>query len=264
MSWKAISRSAIGTSHLKQHLPCQDYGSYQIFNKVIVGAVADGAGSAKYADIGAKLAVETVIEHFAKFEAYLRKRKHFWQKNIPPITEKYATKIFTKAVKKVAAVLKEQAITKGYSVNDLACTLLIVIATPTWIAAMQIGDGFIAVRFPDQLQVLFPPDKGEYINETTFVTSAKALKAMRVCVCEGKQEFICVATDGLEQVAIRMSDGTPFSPFFQPLEQYLQETPNPEMEDEYLSSFLNSDRLNARTNDDKTLLLCLYDNSNSH
>lgn len=261
MSWKAISRSAIGTSHLKRHLPCQDYGSYQVFNKVIVGAIADGAGSAKYADIGAKLAVDTVIEHFGEFEAYLRKRKHFWQRNIPPITERYATKIFTKAVKKVAVVLKEQAITKGYSVNDLACTLLIVIATPNWIAAMQIGDGFIAVRFPDQLQILFPPDKGEYINETTFVTSANALKAMQVCVYEGKQKFICAATDGLERVAIRMSDGTPFTPFFQPLEEYLQETPNPETEDEYLNDFLSSDRLNARTDDDKTLLLCLYDNN---
>lgn len=262
MTWKAIARSAVGTSHLKQSLPCQDYGSYKVLNKVIVGAVADGAGSAKYADVGAKLAVDTVLEHFTKFEAWLCKQKRFWQKNFPPLSDRQATKIFAKAVKKVVAALEKQAVTKGYSVNDLACTLLVVVATPTWIAAMQIGDGFIAVRFQEQVQVLFPPDKGEYINETTFVTSTNALKAMRVCVHEGNQEFICAATDGLERVAIRMSDWTPFIPFFQPLEAYLQETHNPEAEDEYLRSFLDSDRLNARTDDDKTLLLCLYDNSN--
>ena len=59
MGWRAIARSSIGTSHKKQQMPCQDYGDYCISNNVIVGAVADGAGSAKFADIGAKLSVKT-------------------------------------------------------------------------------------------------------------------------------------------------------------------------------------------------------------
>ena len=137
-------------------------------------------------------------------------------------------------------------------------------ATPEGIAAMQIGDGFITVRYPEQdPQLLFPPDKGEYINETTFVTSSNALKDMKVVVQPGQPEFICASTDGLERLAIRMSDWTPFTPFFQPLEQYLGETNNLEESDEYLLSFLNSDRLNARTDDDKTLFLCLYDSSSN-
>jgi hypothetical protein len=127
---------------------------------------------------------------------------------------------------------------------------------------MQIGDGFIVVRPNlEAHQLLFPPDKGEYINETTFVTSANALDKMRVGVRSLKPQFICAATDGLERVAIRMSDWTPFTPFFQPLEEYLQQTSDLEQEDEYLIGFLDSDRLNARTDDDKTLLLCCYDDS---
>ena len=62
MNWKAIARSAIGTSHIKQQMPCQDYGDYKIINNAIIGVVADGAGSAKYSDVGAKLAVDTVLE----------------------------------------------------------------------------------------------------------------------------------------------------------------------------------------------------------
>ena len=164
----------------------------------------------------------------------------------------------------VVAAMDAQALSKDYSIDDLACTLLVVIATPTWVAAMQIGDGFIVVR-PEQEDriLLFPPDKGEYINETTFVTSANALNGMKVGVFSGKPEFICASTDGLERVAIRISDYTPFTPFFQPLEEYLQETSNPEQSDEYLMSFLDSDRLNARTDDDKTLLLCCYDDSSN-
>ncbi len=42
MNWKAIARSATGTSHEKQQLPCQDYGDYKIINDAIIGVVADG------------------------------------------------------------------------------------------------------------------------------------------------------------------------------------------------------------------------------
>jgi hypothetical protein len=54
-----------------------------------------------------------------------------------------------------------------------------------------------------------------------------------------------------------MKDWTPFDPFFQPLDKYMKETSKPETEDE-IKNFLDSDRLNARTDDDKTLLLCFY------
>lgn len=289
MNWKAIARSAIGTSHQKQQMPCQDYGSYKIIGNAIVGAVADGAGSAKYADIGAKLAVKTVLEAFTEqdiitiTESDLSNRVNEtkdqtnWvlkplslltttDKNgsvaINPSRSELGVSQFTKVVKQVVSALEQQAANEGYSVNDLACTLLVFIATPNRVAAMQIGDGFITVRYPQQPpQLLFAPDKGEYINETTFVTSANALQAMRVEIKPGQPEFICASTDGLERLAIRLSDWTPFAPFFQPLEQYLRETNNLEESDEYLMSFLNSERLNARTDDDKTLLLCLYDSS---
>lgn len=155
--------------------------------------------------------------------------------------------------------MQTKALRDSYSVNDLACTLLVFIATPNWISAMQIGDGFIVVHpEEEEYQLLFPPDKGEFINETTFVTSVNALNDMQVCVKPGKQRFICASTDGLERVAIQMNNWTPFPPFFKPLEEYLCETTNPEKEDEYIRNFLESDRLNAHTNDDKTLLLCLY------
>lgn len=52
MNWKAVARSASGTSHQNQGIGCQDYGNYRIFGDVIVGAVADGAGSAKHSDVG--------------------------------------------------------------------------------------------------------------------------------------------------------------------------------------------------------------------
>jgi hypothetical protein len=294
MTWKAIARSAIGTSHQKQNIPCQDYGDYKIIDRTIIGVVADGAGSAKYSDMGAKLAVNTVLKTFTEqnivditelftVESSVSETENSvasawtWnflgktdKKNTATATiaqspsEQKAKQLFSNIVNQVITALKAQAAKENYSIEDLACTLLIVIATPDGVAAMQIGDGFITVRYPEASpQLLFPPDKGEYINETTFVTSANALAEMQVVLQTGQPEFICASTDGLERLAIRISDWTPFAPFFNPLEQCLRETDNLEESDEYLMSFLNSEKLNARTDDDKTLFLCMYDKSDS-
>jgi len=298
MVWKGVSRHAIGTSHKAQEMPCQDYGGCRIIGNLIIGAVADGAGSAKYSDVGAKLAVETTLEYLQSgiiesprnreydcenFDAILTGQNATKPLNLAILLWQFVTKLFKKAItktttglqkeeaiylfttilKEVITALTDEANNNGYLINDLACTLLIFVATPHWIAAMQIGDGFIVVRPQDSeddsdYKIIFKPDKGEFVNETTFVTSTNALHEMQVEVLEGTQEFICASTDGLEKVAIRTSNWRPFPPFFDPLKEYMRETNNPEKESDYLDNFLNSDQLNARTNDDKTLLLCLY------
>ena len=101
MSWRAIARSAVGTSHQKQQLPCQDYGGCKILNKVILGAVADGAGSAKYSDIGAKVAVKTALGYLTGVEEWLQKRLRFWQSHPQALSEEQARRLFAKTVKKV-------------------------------------------------------------------------------------------------------------------------------------------------------------------
>ena len=256
MGWKAIARYDVGTSHQSQELPCQDYGDYGIFQDVIVGVVADGAGSAKYSDVGSELAVKTVIDWFERVNKS-SEQQEFSQSLSQIETEK----VFARIVQEVIAELRQLASEKDYAFNDLACTLLVFIATPHWLGAMQIGDGFIVVRPQDSedYQLLFQPDKGEFANETTFITSKDALAEMQVKVISEPQKFICASTDGLEKLAIRISDWKPFPPFFKPFEEYLEETANPEDEAEYLVNFLKSERLNARTDDDKTLLLCLWE-----
>jgi Protein phosphatase 2C len=263
MSWKAIARSSKGTSHKKLEKPCQDAGNRKIhLENFLFGAVADGAGSSKYSDEGADLAVDTALKKIEEKLRDLDRYSHSIPKNkfeIGELSEKEVKQLFTDIVTEVKTTLQEKAVQKKCSIDDLACTLSIVVGTPEWFAAMQIGDGFIAIRGKkkQEYEILFPPDKGEYINETTFVTSSNALNAMRVEVRSQQIEFICAATDGLERVAIDMKDWTPFDPFFQPLDKYMKETSDPETEDE-IKNFLDSDRLNARTDDDKTLLLCFY------
>ena len=252
MVWRAIVRSSIGTSHQKRQIPCQDYGQYLIANDLVIGAVADGAGSARYAEVGAELAVKTALFNL---DAWVKRNKVFL-----PIAELEARVLFSWVLATIVTELKAEAASRGCLLSDMACTLMTFIAAPGWIAAAQVGDGFIVTGCrANQYQLLFQPTKGEFINETTFVTAANAEQEMQVCVRLEEQTFLCVATDGLERVALQLQEWLPFARFFQPLQDFMWTTSSPEQEDEYICNFLTSERLNARTDDDKTLLLCVYD-----
>jgi serine/threonine protein phosphatase PrpC len=270
VGWRAIARSVIGTRHQEQQQPCQDYGAVIVAapkslrdrHGVIIGAVADGAGSARHADIGAKLAVATTLKYLVSSEAWLQKRQRSWQDWSNSPSADLIHNLFTKAVTRSQAQLTQKANTQGWHPEDLACTLLAFLATPNWIAALQIGDGFMVVHYGQsqgEYNLLFQPDRGEFANQTTFVTAAEALTSMQVRIVGQSPRFIAVATDGLEKVALRQKDWAPFAPFFRPFEEYLDETPHPETDDAYLVDFLASERLNQKTDDDKTLLLCRFD-----
>ena len=68
------------------------------------------------------------------------------------------------------------------------------------------------------------------------VASSNALEDMQIKVLNEPAAFICVATDGVEKVSIDYKNWQPFPPFFQPLEEYLQQTKTPLKED--LKEFL--------------------------
>ena len=234
-------------------------------NKILLGAVADGAGSAKYSDIGSKIAVKTALSFLESyFEQLIENKKLFPEqprRNIPTIAQ--AQNLYNDLLNDVLKATNQEAEKRNCQYQNLASTLIVFFATPNCMSAMQIGDGFITVRPIDSdFQLLFTPDKGEYINETTFTTSTDAFEQMQVKVLETRCNFICASTDGLEKVAINLRNWQPFPPFFNPLEEYMKETPEPEKDDRYIIDFLNSERLNARTNDDKTLLLGLFNESN--
>jgi serine/threonine protein phosphatase PrpC len=63
--WRAVGTSVAGTSHAELNIPCQDYSAYQ---RVVIGstpalviAIADGAGSARLSQVGAREAVEYLL-----------------------------------------------------------------------------------------------------------------------------------------------------------------------------------------------------------
>lgn len=266
MPWKAIACSATGTSHEKIEKPCQDYADFIKVNAsgdvddhgdILIGALCDGAGSCKYSDIGSQLAVKTVLKLLRDWLKWLQQQRQDLSR---PISQAEAHQVFTQITAKVKEEFAAKAQQMSCKSKDLSCTLLSVVATPQWLAAMQIGDGFIVIRQPDlEYQLLFQSQKGEYANQTTFITASNALEKMESKVVPGQQQFIFASTDGLERLALEIrQQAKPHPPFFDDFRDAIKIRSEDE-EKISTQEWLNSDKVNKRTDDDKTILLGWYD-----
>ncbi|MDX2096160.1 MAG: protein phosphatase 2C domain-containing protein [Leptolyngbyaceae cyanobacterium bins.59] len=257
-SWKALVRSAKGTTTRQTPLHCYDAGQYRVFDAIIVGAIASGLETAPYGDLGSKLAVEMIVDELL---IQVRSEGGQWHKPVLPRvlkSERAATHLFTPLVKQVREGLQIQAGSNEYDVNHLACTLMAFVATPFWMAALHIGGGLLVVRSVEgSYQVLFPDSEVQTIDRLPL-THPQALSTLQVCVYPQPLSFLCAATPPLIPVALQSPDRTPFSPFFQPLEDYIRDTPVPEEDASYLVEFLNSESLQSRVSTDRTILLGCY------
>jgi hypothetical protein len=100
---------------------------------------------------------------------------------------------------------------------------------------------------------------GEYANMTNFITDDEAVSIMKSRVYQSRVTRVAAFTDGLQRLALNLSNNTPHEPFFAPFFSVLA-TVGENKEDELtaaLVAFLNSDAVNERTDDDKTLALAL-------
>jgi hypothetical protein len=140
--------------------------------------------------------------------------------------------------------------------RDFACTLLFVLADDTTSAFVQVGDGAIVIHREDEYVPVFWPETGEYANCTFFVTDNEAVEHIQYAV-DARVDEVGLLTDGLQSLALRYDMRTAHAPFFRPMFQRLRrevDTESPELF-EAMREFLDSTAVNARTDDDKTLLL---------
>jgi hypothetical protein len=236
----------IGTSHVAQRLPCQD--AHQIVtleNGFLIIAVADGAGSAKRSEEGARCVVGTSA-------LYLTDRL----KETQPATAEDCEELLENAVVHSRTELEKLA--PGEKFNDVATTLLLTIVTDRWLSTIQVGDGAVVCRsVAGSLRVLSELGQSEYINETTFLTSSDyRARLHRVTLPSTDIEGLAMFTDGIELLAVRYADNTAHEPFFASMFEFAK---NPNSTKAELEEFLRSDRVCERTDDDKTLVLAVRD-----
>lgn len=256
MGWVYGFASVKGTSHEKAVHPCQDSCICETAKnkegKIILIAIAsDGAGSSEYGDIGARLLCNILkkeIMDFLEGGSYLG-----------DITRETAAGWIERFREEVFAI----AVDRGRSLRDFACTLLAAIVGLPEAVYFQIGDGAIVVFSQDSqegFRCIFWPQRGEYANTTCFATDKDALKRHLLFKREeGEGEIINIGifTDGIQQLALHYESRTPFVGFFKPLFRGLHSLSRKSTEEIniLLEAFLKSEKVNSRTDDDKTLII---------
>jgi len=245
--WRVVATSVRGTSHEKTGQPCQDAHEWgELPQGVLVAAVADGAGSAVLAEVGASIAARTAVEATGRSLAPCGR----------PDDDEGWQRLLTDALQAARTAVEAEAAAREVKTRDLATTLILLVATPELVAVAQIGDGAVVVSDgEDKLIALTAPQSGEYINETTFLISPDALDKAQVTVGHGRVAHVAAFSDGLQMLALKMSDGTPHAPFFTPLFRFMANVTDEADAKEQLAAFLRSPRITERADDDLTLLL---------
>lgn len=223
--------SVKGSSHAARGEGCQDaHGFCELDDGRVALAVADGAGSAALAATGSRVAVVAAL--------------HAFENGAPP----------GEAMVEARAALEREASFADHELGDLATTLAIVVVGET-IEAAQVGDGAVVVCRDGEFEVLDPPARSEYLNETSFLTSSSWQSDLRLHVGSADGvSAVAVLSDGLQLLALDLATGAAHGPFFRPMLAFAEDSTS---SDEELAEFLSSERVCSRTDDDKTLVVAV-------
>ncbi len=339
MTWRFTSASEPGTSHLRRGLACQDaHASWQDRGSgTAVLAVADGAGSARRAGDGSRIAVITAVdacmrrltasEHGAPdsaeaWEGFLRYTLEAVRYEIEraaaegPNTAAAQEGLRVDTDAEVDAEEDDGAVDRstcgsdtepkddsntangtawpvtdasdgvgaerpvepfmtfttvhetesrrstdrpapGAALRELSTTLLVAVLAPRWLACLQVGDGVIVARHGGGLEAITRPAKGEYANQTDFVTMDEYVTRAQIRVLQRDDvDALAVMSDGLEALAVELASNTPFAPFFESLFAFASSDHHVQaVYSEALAQELRSDKVNRLTDDDKTLVV---------
>jgi serine/threonine protein phosphatase PrpC len=244
--WRVLAASVRGSGHEKTGKPCQDASSWKLLNDhTFIGAVADGAGSADYSDVGARLACEEAIH---ECESAGEEIARGGEESIRAVLES--------AARRAREALEREAVSRDVQARDLATTLILVVATQTTCACLHVGDGGVVVEDTGgDLHVLSSGDRGEYINETTFIVSADGLEKAQFASLSVPLKGIAAFSDGLQLLALDIAQQMAHAPFFQPLFRFCEDAADASASASALEAFLASGRVRGRTDDDVTLLI---------
>ena len=216
---------------------------------MLVLAIADGAGSAALGDVGASVAVRSAVAAVTSQDGRLPLScdETAWRSCLSDIL--FVTRDAVEA----------EARAHGASFHDLATTLALVVATGSCVAALHLGDGAVIIHDTGgELIALTTPQVGEYLNETTFLSSPDAVDTARISIWHGSVRHICVMSDGLQMLALRIPEGIPHGPFFKPLFRFIEQMSDETTAQEQFAAFLSSSRIAERTDDDVTLCLAAH------
>lgn len=249
MRWRWALASRIGTSHIRLGTRKQDaLKTFTLLDKsgsrILCAMICDGAGSAQFGGEGASLTCRLISQAV---------RQHFFATGSMPNTQEIWSWIDT-----VRDCMARAAENRGVARKSFACTLVLLIARHKENIVVHIGDGAVVGRDQsEQWRALTWPENGEYASSTYFITDDPEPR-LRFVESDELYTAYALFSDGIEDMALEHKTMTAHAPFFtsmiRPLDKLSADGKDQNLS-AALASFLDSDRVCERTDDDKSLIL---------
>lgn len=244
---------ATGAAHTASGVPCQDAFALHMGTcrgePYLVAAVADGAGSAQFAEHGSCFAV-------TRFSAFIIEELPAW--GLDGLDDLALDAAFG-----VHRSLRRMASDASLSADQFATTLLGMIVTPHNTSLLQIGDGGIVMGNEQSgWRAVFPPQHGEYHNESRFITDADAFDWLQQSQHGGPPQTIVAFTDGLEDLLLCPRTLAVHPPLFDQIARQLATSPasgHLSQVSTAIADLLVSGPVRSRTDDDATFLAIRFD-----
>lgn len=148
-------------------------------------AVADGAGNAPLGQVGSQAAATAALQA-------VQNSKSRANEQAPALT-------LQEAYRAAVAEVTETAQRENRALREYATTLILTLIDNCQLAVCQTGDGAVVVRTDDgQLLLAAPPQKGQYPNETSFITEQPTPKPAVREMSIGRITGVVAFSDGLE------------------------------------------------------------------
>ena len=165
--WRRVFDAVVGSSHLRVNppIPCQDSVLSVLIPRPAI-FVADGAGSARLSHFGSSAVVRYLNRFTASIEDINQEILDKDRQEDIEIEKKYANRF----IKYATQILIELSEEQKESFDLFRCTLLITVIGKNKLFWLKVGDGFIVIEKGQNLELIGPLGKGDFANQTTFLT----------------------------------------------------------------------------------------------
>jgi len=248
--WLYAGASVPGVVHEHTGKSCEDAWAVETrpfeAPEVVSVAISDGAGGARFGHLGALLSVKwatrMLVEEFNEF------------------LEAGAFEARLRFIARLRRILLRRARKAGEDLEEFACTLIAlgVNRGGQWIV-FHVGDGAVVTQVGDELAILSAPKKGEFANQTFFVTDDDCVRHVQLFRYQpgttwALPQAFALFTDGIENLLINVKNGK-VAPVFAKLFDWVRTLPYDVVEKAIYENLRDVLRPRSSTGDDCTLVV---------
>jgi len=210
--WTGFAVSVQGLGHVRKEIPCQDASCF--IDGIVPAVIAcDGCGSATLSHEGAQAAVRLFASQVSILGTQIAQVL-----DCPESTQEDWQRIADILIRTLAQAKLDLVASSGLEESNYDFTVACAIRGKAYVGCLQIGDGAIVVRDNGICYAVFQPEKGEFGNETRFLSSDNVADANNCKLLPAQGiDGVAAVTDGVEHRMFQldsMRPGPAFDLFF--------------------------------------------------